>query len=68
MPIAFQHSYVFGLGEDVIFGFGPLERLGIIMLLDVAVDCNLVIDDGAEDATFEAECPSEKLLNHTSRM
>ena len=41
-------------GEDGVGGFGPDERLGLVVgFCDEAVDCGLKFDDRCEDAAFE---------------
>jgi hypothetical protein len=41
-------------GEDGVGGFGPDERVGLVVsLCDEAVDCGLKLDDRCEDAAFE---------------
>ena len=43
--------YSVELGEDDVGALGPDEGLGIIVVLvDVAVDCGLEVNDGFEDA------------------
>ena len=43
------------LGEDVVGGFGPGERLGfIVVFVDVAVDRCLQVDDRAKAAASDA--------------
>ena len=43
------------LGEDLVDGLGPGERLGIVVVLgDVAVDGGLEVDDRAEAAASDA--------------
>ena len=47
-------------GDDLIRAGSPDERLGLlIMLIDEPVDGGLEVDDGVEDAVFEA--PSGQL-------
>ena len=41
-------------GEDGVGGFGPHERLGVVVgFFDEAIDCGLQLDDRCEDAAFE---------------
>jgi hypothetical protein len=44
----------FTLGEDLVLGLGPGERLGITVVLgDVAADRGLEVDDRVEAAALE---------------
>jgi hypothetical protein len=42
-------------GDDFVGVGGPREGFGLlVVLLEEAVDCRLEVDDGVEDASFEA--------------